>query len=236
MPRSIQDPVVTQEGPDHRRETVSRHPAYGQISVGRVSGSTMLYGSDFTHHNFIRIEIKHSSVSRAHSNDHYYASGTIAELDLSESQWATMVSSLNVGMGVPCTLTQLGGTMVPGLPYPPKKAEMFANEASKTLERAAKYIDDLTAQINDSKLSQKGKDELLSTLRMVRMNIEGNVDFVLKQFGEHMEDITEKAKIEINAYGNHLLMQTGLNALADPGHAKKLLGFEPDGKDDTDVN
>jgi hypothetical protein len=216
MARPIEEPIVTEEGPDYRRQTVSRHPAYGQISAGRVSGGTMLYGSDFQHQNFIRIHVKMSELHRGLSNDNPYAKQNIVELDLSEAQWATFVSSLNVGMGVPCTLTQIGAESLPGLPSPPKKTDQFRQEAAEKLERARGFMNDVETMIGNSKLSQKDKAAMIGTLGMAKMNLASNVQFVLDQFSEHMDAVTEKAKIEVNSYVTGLAMRTGIQALAAP--------------------
>jgi len=216
MARPIEEPVVTVEGPEYRRVEVTRHPAYGQISAGRVSGGSMLYGSDFQHQSCIRIHVKTSELQRNLSNDTYRAhhDNDIVELDLSEAQWATFVSSLNVGMGVPCTLTRVAGKSLPGLPDPPSKDDQFKKEAARQFEKAKDALQKLAGLIDASKLSQKDKKEMLSGISQVSMNIGSNVSFVLGQFAEHMDDQKEKAKIEINAYVTAMAMQTGIAQLA----------------------
>src|SRR3954470_19367469 len=88
-------------------EEIEKHPAYGQIAASRVTsgGGATLYGSDFKHSNFITIRVHASEQHRSLSHDWHYARDMLCEVALSEAQWATFVSSLNAGMGVPCTLS-----------------------------------------------------------------------------------------------------------------------------------
>lgn len=116
MPRPIEEPVVTTEKWGSGEEIKTTHPAFAQIAASRVNGSTVLYGSDFVHYAAIRIRIHTSTQYRSLAHDRYHERENLVEVELSEAQWAHFISSLNMGSGSPCTLTSLGGKMVPGLP------------------------------------------------------------------------------------------------------------------------
>lgn len=232
MARPIQEPVTTGvDSPTHESKTT--HPAYAAISASRVSGGARLYGSDFEHQNYIRIGIGPSVLHRGLSNDHMYNNlhGGYIEVDMSEAQWATFVSSLNVGTGVYCTLRYRDGVEIPGLPAPFDKRDQFKDEAAKHCEAGLKRLDDLAATINAMNISQKAKNELISKLDRAQSAFTGAVPFVLDQFGEHMEHTTEKAKIEVNAYITNALMQTGLTALQN-GTQPKILGYDTNNSHD----
>lgn len=213
MARKTQEPEVTQEtGPMEGRRY--KHPAYAQIGASRVSGAAVLYGSDFKHQNFVRISIAKSELVRNLSNDWAFASSVpYIEIDLSEAQWATFVSSMNVGSGTKCTVRQLGGEIIPGLPDPESRKDQFHGEAGDMMAEALAELAALRAEVVESKMSQKQKDAILSKAQSVQQHITGNLAFVLDQFGEHMERTVEKAKIEINAYATNAVMHAGLNAL-----------------------
>lgn len=109
----VEQPVVTDKGD----EEIITHPAFAQISASRVSGGTYLYGSDFQHHNYVTISIKLSESHQRKGSGRDWAFGReeILEVALSEAQWATFVSTMNVGDGVQCTLSRKNGSFVPGL-------------------------------------------------------------------------------------------------------------------------
>lgn len=225
--RKIEEPTVEQSDSAHV-DTITRHPAYAQISASRVSGGAYLYGSDFQHQNYIRLRISPSEMRRNLSNDHPHAPlKTYVEVDLSEAQWATFVSSVSVGLGVPCTLRCLKGEEISGLPEPTQdRRAQFAAEAQQRAERALSQMDDLSEEIDVLKVSEKQRAALKARLSNARQQLVSNIPFVLEQFGEHMEKTVEKAKVEVNAYMLTTLQRVGLNALK----GKPLIALE--GKDE----
>lgn len=195
-------------------ETVMRHPAYAQIGASRVSGQARLYGSDFQHQNYINVRIYESEMHRSLSNDWPFAGREYIEVALSEAQWATFVSSMNVGHGVPCTLERRDGKSVPAIAPPEVDPhEKFEDDAREKLTRALGELDLLRLEIDALKVSEKQKAALASRVNMARQQMVSNVPFVLKQFGEHMEHTIEKAKVEVNAYVTGAVMRAGLKAL-----------------------
>lgn len=225
MPRPIEEPTV-----EHvtNSESIVRHPAYAQISASRVSGGTHLYGSDFSHQHYVTIRICESSLRRNLSRD--WPQGSIAagfvEVDLSEAQWAEFVSSMNFGSGVQCTLRRRENREIPGLPVPRRRDDQFRDEVRETMVDSLAHLDKLSAAIDEMKASEKQKNELRGHLRMARQELLSEIPFVEKQFAEHMETTVQKAKIEINAYGTHMLIKTGIAQLERPEDAQKLLGYD----------
>ena len=224
MAKKEQAPTIeTREHPGGGIETISRHPAYSQIGASRVSGTIRLYGSDFQHQNYICIRIYDSEMHRGLSNDWPFARREYIEVALSEAQWATMVSSLNVGHGVQCTLQHRDGQQVPRIAPPTEDPhEKFEDEARETLTRALSELDALMLEVDELKISQKQKDALKKRASMSRQQLVSNVPYVLKQFGEHMEHAVEKAKVEVNAYVTGAVMRAGLEALGGDVEAPLL--------------
>lgn len=210
----IERPIVTKTPDDNMHESVETHPSYAQIGASRCQGGMMsLYGSDFQHHNYMTIRIYRSEVARGLSHDWHHAHDEMIEVALSEAQWATFVSTPNSGMGVPCTLQHIERESVPQLPPPAKRTEQFTMEATERLQNVEAQLKKLIAQINASKLTQKAKDELLSTANYATNDLRPNIAFVAKSFAEHVERITEHAKIEVSAYVTATINRAGLKAL-----------------------
>lgn len=225
MTHPIQEPVATESRSNSGgTKTVYKHPAYAQIRANRVTGGTTLYGSDFVHHNFITIAIARSELTRELAHDWHFARQDEIEVTLSEAQWATFVSSLNVGTGTPCTLTHLRGEVVPSLPYrnaaDDHKKEVHAKitEATKIVDEAMKALDE---ELGPS-LSSKKKAIVMERLTRLRRELGSNLPFVADSLDRHMEQTVEKAKIEVHAYANSVIQRTGLAALA--GNALLQLG------------
>jgi hypothetical protein len=211
--RRVEDPVEFVGEEDSLAERKVTHPSFGQISASRVSGGAFLYGSDFQHQHFIKVSISHSVLNRSLSRDWPFAGKEITEVWMSEAQWATFVSSLNVGMGVQCTLRHINHNAIPMLSGVPKRHDQFRAEAAARMQIASDQLKDLGAEIQSSSLSQKAKNELIGKLNMAQMNMIDNIGFVAKQFSEHIETTVEAAKVEVNAYIQGTISRAGLTAL-----------------------
>lgn len=192
----------------------STHPAFGCISAARVSGRSTLFGSEFEHQHTIRIRIHHAEEHRSLSRDQHFERRQIVEVELSEAQWATFVSSLNFGSGVQCTLRQIGGEMIPDLPRPAKRADKFRQEARETLAGSLAALKELREEVERLQVSEKKRKELAWKIEVAERASGSSLEFVLNQFGEHMEATTEKAKTEVDAYILNAAVRAGLSAIA----------------------
>lgn len=208
-------PKITKESsPVH--ESVETHPAYGQVWASRISGASFLYGSDFLHHGYIEITISSSELHRGLSNDWPHARKEYIQIALSEAQWATFVSTLNGGTGTQCTVRHIQGEDKPEIEHAPKRKQQFSEEYFDHLKSARNSIKEAEAMLKASGLSEKKIREIMSPLNAAHSNIGGNLGFVSDQFGEHMEKVTEHAKIEANAYIQHVISRAGIKALSQP--------------------
>lgn len=203
----------------HRGDSLSRaysHPAFGQISAHRISGSTTLYDSDFVHHNFIEISIRRSELSRDHAHDWHFPREELIAVKLSEAQWATFVSSLNMGSGVPCTLDTVAGQPMPDIPLRKQEdatkadLDIKVREATELVNAAIK---DIEGELGES-ISKKKRDAILGHLRQLQRSVAGTMPFVVESFAKQMEQTVEKAKVEVNAYMYSTIQRAGLQAIA----------------------
>jgi len=214
MARLIEDPVVTPEHGPTGGERIT-HPAYAQIGASRVSGQTRLYDSDFVHNNYIIVRIHPSEMVRGLSNDWPFAKRTpYIEVAMSESQWATFVSAMNVGDGVPCTLTYKDGKPIPGLP-PLDKTKQFAKEVSDKLRTSITTLRALVQRIEDAGIPKGKAADLTGAVNKVIQDLKLNLPFVADQFDEHMEKNVEKGKAEVHGYMTNVIRRAGLEAITN---------------------
>ena len=207
MPREIQPPTVDPYGS-------FTHPAYGSISASRVTGASMLYGSDFEHQNTVRVRIGPATWRRNLNQDWHHGSlSSYIEVELSEAQWATFVSTLNSGSGTPCTITERDGRLVPGLPPPDPKQDVFKAEVAGKLNHALQVLNEALAAIDAESLSGAAKTRLKAKVEKAKQELKDNLPFVIDSFGEHVEDKIEEAKVEIEAHLQHAIVTRGLQAL-----------------------
>ena len=207
MSRPIEAPVVVNE--DHRGKSYE-HPAFAQVRASRVSGHAILYGSDFTHQNYVTITISKSQLQRSLAREWYFGKNEMIEVALSEAQWATFVSSMNIGSGVPCTIQRQAGVgMLPRLPDP-RPLDSFRADLADDAKEAIESLKKARATAIEKKVPKVVLEGIEAALR----SVEGSFPWVAKQFDEHMENTVEKAKVEIHGYASHVLQAAGIAALA----------------------
>lgn len=206
-------------------ESKETHPAYGQICASRVSGSAVLYGSDFISQHYVSIKINRSVLNRGLSRDWPFARDELIEVSMSEAQWATFVSSMNHGSGVQCTLNYVHGEQIPPIAKRAARREQFSSELKERFKSATDEIKTMRAEIEAMKISGKAKSELIARLNTIDREITPNLKFVADQFDEHMESTVEHAKVEVASYIQAHITRAGLTSL----NSEKILQLQ-DGK------
>lgn len=215
MSRTYEDIKVEQNAGSLGGE-IYTHPAFGMIGFSRVTGGNkVLFGSSINHNDRIIMTLKHAEQHRNLHYDSYFGGKTIAEIEMSYSQFAECISALNVGDGVPCTIqfTERDGR-IPMIIENNSKREQFVNEFSETVKKAMeqvqKQIDDIQKSIDDKKnLGVKDRREIIQQLTQVKYNIGCNLDFCAEQFNEQMDKTVCEAKGEIEAF-----CQNKINSIA----------------------
>lgn len=205
--RPVEEPKTVQLADDPMSDSRTTHPAFAQIRANRYSGSHAMYGSSFLHSGGVSITISRSELLRGLSNDHHHEREELIEVSLTEAQWATFVSTLNNGSGIPCTLRHIGRETVPGLPDPPDMSGQYAAEMSETVREIQVALRNLAA---NEKLPQWARKQI----DMQAARLTSSTGFIAKQFGEHVENVVEAAKIEINAYVTQTVHRAGLEHIA----------------------
>jgi hypothetical protein len=206
---------------DYREE----HPAYGIIGIAR--GSTTgrpLFGSDFLHHNIITLTLQHAVSERSLHRDWVHSAGgpAIVEVSLSEAQWATMISTPNVGEGVPCTIERINGERMPDIvPYgETRRAELNA-EIKQTIEDLDTRLADLEAKATTKKMK--------FDIGIIRTHLRSNIPFVAESFDKHADKVIEQMKIEVAAYMTGAIARAGIKALsAEPPPITLIEPGEPE--------
>lgn len=218
MRRPIVEPTETKEsGPGGMEVTKITHPAFGQISVHHISGTTDLYGSDFSHQHFVKITVSGSVLRRDLNHDWHFEKNTVVEVALSEVQYAAMVGSRN-RPGVPCTITQIGAEMIPGLPRR-DTTHIYSEEVNEKIAKTLAALKGQRAEMlaATDKLSKTAQARVTAALDTAIREIEANLPFVVKTFNQHVEESVEKAKVEVEAYITSTIHRTGLEVLRAAG-------------------
>lgn len=195
-----------------------KHPAMGVIKISRITcGPSNLFGSSIRHQTVMGLTICRASVERELSNDWVHGDEELIEVYLSPSQFAEMLTSMNMGDGVPCTIKRFNHEMYKN-PELPSKVEQFSDEAKRsldgTLSRLNEAYDRVKASIDEGKpMTKKGLNELDGMLSTFKRLVEDHLPFVLEQFGEQMEKTSHEARAEVEAFIENRVLATGLETI-----------------------
>lgn len=207
------------------RET-TEHESFGMISFSRVGwggGGVSLFGSSIKHGNIIRLRISRADLNRDLSRDCYYAKDDIVEADMSFSQFAEAITSMNTS-GIPCTLAYVGGKRMEPSPYVSKR-EQFEDEFAASCKDLSKKVEDLqrfAAELAERPVKKADTKDLINKIVMLKQQIASSLPFVHSQFNEQMDKTVMEAKGEVEAFVQHKIVSAGLDALG----GKPLVAIE----------
>ena len=218
MKREIQEPHLDQYGAE-------AHPGWGMIRAARVSGSATLFDSEIQHRHFVTVSISPATRKRDLNTDWVHGDiNDLIEVEMSEAQWASFVSSMNT-TGVPCTIRRTeGNRVVPGFPYAPRLA-VTMNEAKEAATYAFDNVLQALAKLEEVEQAEdstpKKRKEALFSLKCAIQNTGPNVEFAGKRLAEHAENVVQKARADIEAIVTQRAVQLGI----DP----RVIGFSLEG-------
>lgn len=210
--------------------TKTSHPSYGTLAFSRrTGGATPLFGSSIEHRDTIAMTLYHADITRGLHQDNIYGGRPIAEVEMSYSQFAEAITSMNMGSGVPVTIrwTEKDGK-IPPCDFVSKREQFtdeFKEKRKKATEDAQQLIKDITELFSQKKaLTKADKDAILNKLHHLNMDIGCNMDFIADKFNEQMDKTVMEAKGEIEAF-----MQNKVNSIASATlveHRDELLALE----------
>lgn len=196
-------------------ETVREHPAFGTIGAYRFTsgGGIQLFGSPIKHHGGVTIRICQAKEYYSLHRSWVHAGSEIVDVTLSESQWATFVSTMNVGSGVPCTVNhhQSG----PLIPCPAIAEQSWAQKRSSDIKATAEQhlaqLQEIARQFDElMKKPTIRKGDLAEVQYLFLKAIHqapGAYKFLADSVTEHTESLIESAKGEVTAFVTRMALQ-----------------------------
>ena len=182
-----------------------QHPSWGMIGASRVSGHATLFDSDIRHQHFVTLRISTGRRSRDLNRDWLRPADEFVEVAMSEAQWASFVSSMNAGQGVPCTILRRDREQVPPAPFTPRLRESMGD-----VERAAANAAEAVAKAFAT-FSEKRTAANLRSLEFAIKNMPANIVFAASSLTEHAENVVQRARADIEAMVVAKAQQLGLS-------------------------
>lgn len=221
-----------------------RHPAFGMISFLRIQtgGKRRLFGSALEMHpTSILMRVKHASREHHMGRDWFFADKGIVEVELSAAQFAELITSMNMGDGVPCTLRYVEGKEMPSIPVDDKmEKERVVDQFKANMEHLLTDLRKKKVEV-DRILEKKGaltKDErskIDSVMQQTISFVNDRAPFMMDQFSEAADRLVVSAKMEAEAFVRKRIESLGMQSIAQlqDDHVRALpVGFMGIGEDD----
>ena len=211
-----------------------QHESYGMAGFYRIqcSAAHPLFGSSIKHRDTIILRIKTAKMERNLHKNWYYGDKEIVEIEMSKSQFADLITSLNQGDGVPVTIKSIHGKDVEPCPFKDvgeMHLQEFKNSNKETLDTITGLINHLKNLFATKKnLTKADREECISTLTKIYNGVKPNAEYQLEAFQEQMAQTTTEAKGEIEAFFENKIMSASQNALVENAdEVKKLTTQNP---------
>lgn len=202
-------------------ETKEEHPSFGIVGFSRLSvggGKRRLFGSPLnSHYTTIRMTVRRAERIHGLSHDRVHGKDQLIEVEMSATQFAELLTSMNMGDGVPCTLRWLpdeGAIAEP--PETGVEAERVRDGFKDKINGIRKRVKDAIAKIEVDALASvpaKKKRDMQIALECILQEVESNWPYVLDSFQESADRVVKAAKGEVDAFITHAAVITGIKEL-----------------------
>jgi hypothetical protein len=206
-------------------EEETTHPSYGLIRLSRYTCSPPqpLVGSHVKHGNGISLLIQEAKYCKDGMRERFSGIGCrrLVEIRVSGVQLGEMLTSMNVGEGVPCTIEYAVGDTEYRRPDPPYESPVAVahgdmKEKLASVHDKAKHLSKRAGEIlgkPKSKVTSDELKELQGIIFKLNQEMESNIPFYAKCVDEKMETVVAHAKGEIEAFATSTIQKAGLDAL-----------------------
>jgi hypothetical protein len=197
-----------------------KHESYGMLQFSRVNGgASSLFGSSIQHNNTIRMRLCNGSVQRRLNTDWYHAGSEIVEVEMSQTQFAELITSMNCGSGVPVTIKHINRKIMENCDFTNKRMQ-FEEEFAEKMKKISVILGKLTQQskevLNDKKtITVVERKAILNKISNLESEISSNIPFMSSCFNEQMDKIVNEAKGEVDAFVLNKITSLGLEKLEE---------------------
>ncbi len=193
-----------------REETQETHPSYVQVRFSRTQGGNFkLYGSELPrHNNTVTLTVRRSTRIHGSGKDwHHGEIKPILELRLSPSQFASLLTTMNVGSGVPGTLTYFNGQDIPRIPdeietESSKIVNKFKEEVEQHVKESAKILEEIETILNDRRGKSLRKDDqqrILLKIQKWHRFLSDTAPFTVESLNKAAVKTSSRVKADVDA-------------------------------------
>jgi hypothetical protein len=212
-------------------ELIETHESYGMVQINRTQSSgSRLFGSSIAHQHVFRLGVYRGQRRVVDTGESFSQNGRvpIVEIVLTANQFVEMITSHNSGDGNPCTLSSVEGVR---MDPPPDNAgselklvrQQFEEELAETSKALTAHDKELATILEQKTFTKADKEKIRSVVSRAERLLRDSAPFILGIFGEHVEKMAVKGKLEVDSFIQLALHRAGIKAVRDSG-GELLLG------------
>jgi len=207
------------------------HPSYGTVVFSRWQGSAhRLFASAMRVNSGVSLTVCRARVGYDLGREWIHGSGEeLIRIDLTNTQFADLLTEMNQGAGVPCTIRRYNGE---GIEDPPADAltehEKVAAELGGKAKEVGAHLNKMAAEIKvllaKPNLGKKDREEIERKLDFFVQDVRSNLPWFITCVKEAAEKVVTQARHEIVAFTEGVLRRAGMEHLKKDAPA--LVAFE----------
>lgn len=204
---------------DTEQETY-KHESFGQLTFSRIqcNPAENFYGSELPQSHYIQMTLTESEVSRDLSKEWYFPHGKrLAQVRMTSGQFAELITSMNYGSGIPCTVEFIGGEKLERLPTQESRKEFVHRKFEDRMSGFAETIRERQSRakelVKKKTLSKQDIHDLTHHIEWLTGEVERNIPYFAKCFQETMDEVVFEAKTEVENAIQHKISVLGITEL-----------------------
>jgi hypothetical protein len=208
---------------------VHEHESYAVLGFTRSQQSRRvpLFGSPIEHGHTITFVLRRAEEHRASSYSSYYATERLIEGEMSEAQFARLITTMNTGDGVPVTLRYVGGKRCEAPPVFSER-QRIREELQEGVERIAgdfdSDIEEIERIFEKASVGKGDRETILKKMRSMQQRLRSKIPYIHEQFDEAVEETVTAALAEVEAHVTNAAQKLGVEALQNIPRSTHLLG------------
>lgn len=199
------------------------HESYGIARFSRISGGGQnFFGTIIKPQHYIDFEVFHArkEICNISGDERFYEENRgkpIISIKMTSSQFAELITTMNVGSGIPVTIKRIDGVRVGECPDQESPMKITIDKAkegvAETEAELSVDIDEIIAEISNNKLGQKKTEGLIKKLERVRERLASNASFYQEMMIETGEKQMALIKSEVDNTVTSIVNRLGLKSL-----------------------
>lgn len=208
---------------------------FNKIYYGNARSMPVLFGADVQTNSLIELTItKNATVyddslmGRRYVPSHK-KNNEVIKVHMTHAQFADLITSMNYGEGIPVTIHSINGDELSTIDKDEvinvidAERESVKDFCEKVASDTKEALDNIQALMKKNSLNKADREYITNQFAKLQQNLEDNIPFYIRKAGEAIENLTERAKVELNATVQSSLIHAGCAALGITSPMHKLI-------------